>query len=95
MTDRYYIGLVHKDPDSSYGISFPDVPGVISAEDTLEGVMREGAVALGFAFEDWEGPLPEPRTIEDLRRDPEFLEWSRDAIIVAVLPRMDVAAAAE
>ena len=37
--------------------------------------MREGAVAIGFAFEDWDGPLPEPRTIEELRRDPEFIEW--------------------
>ena len=95
MTDRYYIGLVHKDPDSIYGISFPDVPGVISAEETFEGVMREGAVAIGFALEDWGGPLPVPRTIEELRSDPEFLEWSRDAIIVAVKPEMSVAAAAE
>ena len=95
MTDRYYIGLVHKDPDSSYGISFPDVLGVISAEDTLEAVMREGAIALGFALEDWEGPVPEPRTIEELRRDPEFLDWSKDAIIVAVKPATGVAVAAE
>jgi predicted RNase H-like HicB family nuclease len=95
MTDRYYIGLVHKDPGSSYGISFPDVLGVISAEDTFEGVMREGANALAFAFEDWNGPLPVPRTIEELRRDPEFLEWSKDAIIVAVKPAEGVAAAAE
>jgi predicted RNase H-like HicB family nuclease len=95
MTDRVYIGLVHKDSDSSYGISFPDVLGVISAEDTLEAVMREGAVALAFAFDDWDGPLPEPRTIEELRKDPEFIEWSRDAIIVAIRPQAGVAHAAE
>jgi predicted RNase H-like HicB family nuclease len=94
-TDRFYIGLVHKDPDSSYGISFPDVLGVIAAEDTLDDVVREGAVALAFAFEDWEGPLPEPSTIDELRRDPEFLEWSKDAIIVAVQPAKTVAVAAE
>lgn len=95
MSTPYYIGLVHKDPDSSYGISFPDVPGVISAEDTFEAVMAEGAVALAFAFEDWEGPLPVPRTIEELRRDPEFLEWSADAIVVAVRPQAAVHQAAE
>jgi predicted RNase H-like HicB family nuclease len=95
MSDRYYIGLVHKDPDSIYGISFPDVLGVIAAEETIEAVMREGAVALAFAFEDWEGSLPVPRTIEELRRDPEFLDWSKDAIIVAVQPAKSVAAAAE
>ncbi len=95
MSDRYYIGLVHKEADSSYGISFPDALGVIAVEDTLDDVMREGAVALGFAFETWDGPVPEPRSIEELRRDPEFLEWSKDAIIVAVRPEPAVAAAAE
>jgi predicted RNase H-like HicB family nuclease len=94
MIDRYYIGLVHKDSDSSYGISFPDVPGVISADDTLEGALLQGAEALGFAFEDWDGPLPEPRTFEELRRDPEFLEWSTNAIMVAVKPDMWVASEA-
>ena len=63
MNDRFYIGLVHKDPDSSYGISFPDAPGVTSVEDTFEDVLREGAFALGFAFEDWPGGPPAPRTI--------------------------------
>jgi len=86
MSDRFYIGLVHKDPDSSYGISFPDVPGVISAEDTFEAVLREGAVALDFALEDWPGGPPAPRTIEQLRQDPETRESAQGAIIVAVRP---------
>ena len=30
-----YIALVHKDKDTSYGVSIPDVPGCISAGDTL------------------------------------------------------------
>ena len=28
---RHYIALIHKDADSDYGVSFPDLPGVISA----------------------------------------------------------------
>ncbi len=28
---RQYIALIHKEPDSDYGVSFPDLPGVISA----------------------------------------------------------------
>ncbi|MBN9305035.1 MAG: HicB family protein [Devosia sp. 67-54] len=95
MSDRFYIGLVHKDPDSSYGISFPDVPGVISAEDTFEAVLREGAVALDFALEDWPGGPPAPRTIEQLRQDPEFREWAEGAIIVAVRPNAFVYQAAQ
>lgn len=95
MSDRFYIGLVHKDPDSSYGISFPDVPGVIAVEDTFEDVLRERAFALGFAFEDWPGGPPNPRTIEELRRDPDFAEWSQAAILVAMRPNAYICEAAQ
>jgi len=95
MSDHFYLGLVHKDPDSIYGISFPDLPGVISAEETFEAVLREGAFALGFALEDWPGGEPTPRTLEELRLDPDFAEWSRDAVLVAVRPNAFVYAAAQ
>ena len=32
----YYIALVHKDPDSDFGVSFPDFPGLVTAGRTLE-----------------------------------------------------------
>jgi predicted RNase H-like HicB family nuclease len=95
MNDRFYIGLVHKDPDSSYGISFPDAPGVTSVEDTFEDVLREGAFALGFAFEGWPGGPPAPRTMEELREDPEFREWAEGAVLVAVRPNAFIYEAAE
>ena len=31
---RHYIALIHKDANSDYGVSFPDLPGVISAGST-------------------------------------------------------------
>jgi hypothetical protein len=30
-----YVALVHKDEGTSYGVSFPDFPGCISAGDTM------------------------------------------------------------
>ena len=33
---RQFIALIHKDTDSDYGVSFPDLPGVISAGSTLD-----------------------------------------------------------
>ncbi len=33
---RQYIALIHKDPDSDYGVSFPDLPGVATAGSTLD-----------------------------------------------------------
>lgn len=90
----YYIALIHKEPDSGYGISFPDVAGVTAVADTLDEAMRQAGVALGFAFEDWSGTLPEPRTLDALRQDPEFLEQSADAVVAAVTPARGMADAA-
>ena len=90
----YYITLIHKEPDSGYGISFPDVPGVTAVADTLDEAMREAAIALGFALEDWNGEHPVPRTIDTLRQDPDFLDISKDAIVAAVTPASSMADAA-
>lgn len=42
----YYIGIVHKDEDSSYGISFPDLPGCFSAGETLDELERNAIEAI-------------------------------------------------
>jgi predicted RNase H-like HicB family nuclease len=41
-----YIALVHKNQETSYGVTFPDVPGCISAGDTFEDAGDNAAVAL-------------------------------------------------
>ena len=41
-----YIALVHKDEGTSYGVSFPDVRGCISAGDTFEEAIANAAEAL-------------------------------------------------
>jgi predicted RNase H-like HicB family nuclease len=33
---HHYIAIIHKDKDSDFGVSFPDLPGCISAGKTLE-----------------------------------------------------------
>ena len=90
----YYIALIHKQPDSGYGVSFPDVPGVTAVADTLDEAMREASIALGFAFEDWDGARPDPRTLDALRQDADFLELSADAVVAAVTPAPSLADAA-
>jgi predicted RNase H-like HicB family nuclease len=87
----HYIALIHKKTGSGYGVSFPDVPGVIAVADTLDEALREAGVALGFAFEDWQGERPSPRTLDELRRDATFLDWSADAVIAAVAPENSIA----
>ena len=82
---RHYIGLIHKDSDSDFGVSFPDLPGVVTAGTTLDEArdMAEEALALhleGMA-EDGEA-IPEPSSLEAIMSDPE--NRSGVAILVSV-----------
>jgi predicted RNA binding protein YcfA (HicA-like mRNA interferase family)/predicted RNase H-like HicB family nuclease len=95
----HYIALVHKDADSCYGVSFPDVPGAITAGDTIDEAIRQAAGVLEFAAEDWENPdgskiFPAPRAIDELRSDPQFQVDAADAVIVAVPFRINTQAVA-
>jgi predicted RNase H-like HicB family nuclease len=71
---RNYIGLIHKDADSDFGVSFPDFPGVITAGTTLDDAraMAEEALLLHIEgmVEDGEA-IPEPSTLEEIMSDPE------------------------
>jgi predicted RNase H-like HicB family nuclease len=89
-----YIALVHKDEGTSYGVSFPDVPGCISAGDTFEEAVANAAEALAghFAMMRADGEtVPSPRSFEDLKRDPEFAEDGAGAVLTMVSPRSAMA----
>jgi antitoxin HicB len=84
-----YVALVHKESDGCYGVSFPDLPGVITGGDSIEEALEEAAEVLQFAAEDWTNPdgstgFKPPRTIDELRGDPEFLEQAKRAEIAYV-----------
>ena len=84
-----YVALIHKEDDSCYGVSFPDLPGVITGGDTIEEAMEEAAEVLQFAAEGWTNPdgstgFKPPSTIDQLQGDPEFLKRAKDAVIAFV-----------
>jgi predicted RNase H-like HicB family nuclease len=70
---RNYIGLIHKDEDGDYGVSFPDFPGAITAGLTLDEAREMAEEALAFhvqgLIEDGEA-LPEASTLESVMADP-------------------------
>src|SRR5271156_5207711 len=74
-----YIALIHKEADSDYGVSFPDVPGCIAAGATLDEAREMAEQALAFHLdgleEDGEA-LPEPFSLETVMGNPE----NRDGI---------------
>ena len=92
--DLYYIGVVSKDPDSDYGIHFPDFPGCVSAGTTFEEMMRMGEEALSLhaecMVEDGE-LLPPPSDYESIKAsDPEeWAEFYADSQIVRIPLRIE------
>ncbi|MFN3349382.1 type II toxin-antitoxin system HicB family antitoxin [Pseudorhodoplanes sp.] len=93
----HYIALIHKDPDTGYGVSFPDVPGVITGGDTIDEALQNAPEVLAFAAEDWReqtgNPFPKPRSIDDLRSDAAFQRDAADAIVAAIPFRVRAEAA--
>jgi predicted RNase H-like HicB family nuclease len=71
-----YVALIHKDPDSDYGVSFPDLPGCVSAGSTLDEAiaMAKEALALHIEglLEDNEN-IPAPTAADEIDRDDALL----------------------
>jgi predicted RNase H-like HicB family nuclease len=82
------VALIHGEP-GSYGISFPDVPGCISAGATLDEALANGAEALTFHLEgmveDGDEP-PVPRTLDPIKADPDFAFEFSEPHVVALVP---------
>jgi predicted RNase H-like HicB family nuclease len=81
-----YIALIHKEPRSDFGVSFPDFPGCVTAGRSLDEArkMAEEALALHVdgMREDGE-KLPVPSSLESVmaKRD------NRDAVAILVTLR--------
>ena len=71
-----YIALIHKEPSSDYGVSFPDFPGCITAGVTLDEAQREAVEALALHGES----IPEPASLDAVMAQRE----NRDAVAFLV-----------
>ena len=78
-----YVALLRKQPDSDYGVDFPDFPGCVTAGTTLEDARRMAAEAIQFhvegMIEDGE-PIPAPSRLDEIMADPNH----RDAVAVLI-----------
>lgn len=82
-----YIALIHKEPKSDFGVSFPDFPGCVTAGSTLDEARANAVEALAFhldgMIEDGES-LPEPSDLDTVMRE----RVNRDAVAAVVdVPR--------
>ncbi|TET90185.1 MAG: type II toxin-antitoxin system HicB family antitoxin [Desulfobacteraceae bacterium] len=82
-----YIAVIHKDPDSDFGVSFPDFPGCITAGATIDEVKNMAHEALPFhikgMLEDGE-KIPIPSRLEEIMADPDYTDAV--AFLVVAIP---------
>ena len=67
--------VIHKDPETSYGVIVPDLPGCFSAGDTIAQAMTNAVEAIechieGILLDD--EYLPIPKTIEEYVNEPDY-----------------------
>jgi predicted RNase H-like HicB family nuclease len=71
----HYVAIVEDEgPGFAVGIWFPDLPGCFSAGDDVESALKNAEEALQLYFEEFveKGrPLPKPRSVAELKKDPE------------------------
>jgi predicted RNase H-like HicB family nuclease len=67
----HYIAIVEEEEGKAVGLWFPDLPGCFSAGDTLEEAMLNAREALVLYAEHLGRPMPPPRTLNELKAEPE------------------------
>ena len=84
-----YIALIRKEPDSYYGVDFPDFPGCVTAGRSLDEARSMAVEALALhvegAVED-HGPIPEPSGLDGVMSDPANRDAVAFLVEVAVRP---------
>ncbi|MDF0521739.1 type II toxin-antitoxin system HicB family antitoxin [Bradyrhizobium yuanmingense] len=83
-----YVAIIENtDPDEAVGVWFPDLPGCISGGDDVDEALENAPEALALyaqeLIEDGR-QLPPPRTLDQLKADPEFAEDLRNHTIALV-----------
>lgn len=84
----HYVAIVEDaGPETAVGIWFPDLPGCFSAGDTIEEAMRNAPEAIALYAEALEKSgrhLPPPRSLDELKQDPEFMAETQGNMVALV-----------
>ena len=81
---QYFYAIVHKEPDSAFGVEFPDLPGCFSAADEIDDLLPNACEALELWFDDAEDVVP--RRLDEVQKA-ATKELAAGAFILAV-PRI-------
>jgi len=73
---RYPV-VIHKDPNSDYGVTVPDLPGCFSAGETFDEALEQVVEAIECHVEAMliDGdPVPAPQPIESHQSNPDYAD---------------------
>lgn len=79
-----YVLAIHKDPNSCYGVTVPDLPGCFSAGDTLDEAIEQAREAILLHLESSAADgeeLPAHRSVEEHRVDPDLADAAYWAVV--------------
>lgn len=81
----HYPVVLHKDADSDYGVTVPDLPGCFSAGATVEEALSQVVEAIELHLEGLlldNEPLPLPQPLEEHQHNPDYADgvWALVAV---------------
>lgn len=87
-----YVALIDGE-SGNFGVVVPDLPGCTSAGDTVEDALRNAAEVVRLWCDDAQADgesIPEPRAIENLRRDAEIAAALASGSVLALVPTREL-----
>ncbi len=91
-----FVVAIHKDPDSSYGVTVPDLPGCISSGDTLDEAFDQAREAIKGHIETLlmtSQPVPKMRPLQEHQAHVDFQDalcWGFVDVDLASIPSQGV-----
>ncbi len=83
-----YVAIVDGEP-GAFGVVVPDLPGCTSAGDTIEAALLNAVEAVRLWVEDAEADgetIPQPQSVEALRRVPAIAEDIASGAVLSFVP---------
>lgn len=79
------VALIHEE-NGFFGVSFPDFPGCTTVGDTAAEALTKAPEVLVFHVDGLaeDGAVPEVRTLDEIKADPEFREDFVGAVVALV-----------
>ena len=92
----HYVAIIEDaGPDDPVSLWFPDLPGCISGGDDVEEALENAPEALAVYAQELSTDgrqLPPPRTLDELKADPEFADdLGKHTVALIEWPPLDAA----